>query len=91
MIKSDFENGVAFFYILFLKPTVAVMKEYKVETFIYYSKVTFDSKHIVKSSKKEIQEKLDAMSKEGWQLTSTDATNFGAAVYIYLYFEREAK
>ncbi len=65
------------------------MKEYKVETLIYYSKVTLDSKHIVKSSKKEIQEKLDIMSKEGWHLVSTDATNFGAAVYIYLYFERD--
>jgi len=67
------------------------MKEYQVETLIYYSKVTLDSKHIVKSSKKEIQQKLDAMSKEGWLLTSTDATNFGAAVYIYLYFERDVK
>ena len=64
------------------------MKEYKVHTFIYCSKVTLDSKHIVKSSNKEIQDKLDEMSKEGWHLTSTDATNFGAAVYIYLYFER---
>lgn len=65
------------------------MKKYQVETLIYYSKVTFDSKHIVKSSKKEIQEKLDIMSKEGWHLASTDATNFGAAIYIYLYFERD--
>ena len=65
------------------------MKEYKVETLIYYSKISLDSKHIAKSSKKEIQEKLDAMSKEGWRLTSTDATNFGAAVYIFLYFEKD--
>lgn len=65
------------------------MKEYQVETLIYYSKITLDSKHIAKSSKKEIQEKLDVMSKKGWHLTSTDATSFGAAVYIYLYFERE--
>lgn len=64
------------------------MKKYQVETLIYYSKITLDSKHIAKSSKKEIQEKLDEMSKDGWQLTSTDATNFGAAVYIYLYFEK---
>jgi len=34
------------------------MKDYKVETLIYYSKFIFDSKHITKSSKKEIQEKL---------------------------------
>ncbi|MFX0557612.1 DUF4177 domain-containing protein [Maribacter sp. CXY002] len=64
------------------------MKEYKVETFIYYSKLTFDTKHIIKSSKVEIQEKLDQYAKDGWRLASTDATSFGAAVYIYLYFER---
>lgn len=62
--------------------------EYKVETLIYYSKLTLDSKHIVKSSQKEIQEKLDLHSKEGWKLTSTDAVSFGAAIYIYLYFEK---
>lgn len=67
------------------------MKEYQVETLVYYSKITLDSKHIAKSSKKEIQEKLDMMAKEGWKLTSTDATSFGAAVYIYLYFEREVQ
>ena len=65
------------------------MKEYKVETLIYYSKLTFDSKHIVKSSKKEIQQKLDEYSKEGYKLTSTDASNFGSALYIYLYFEKD--
>ena len=65
------------------------MTDYKVETLIYYSKVTLDTKHIAKSSKKEIQEKLDEYSKNGYKLASTDATNFGAAVYIYLYFEKE--
>ena len=65
------------------------MKEYKVETLIYYSKVTLDSKHIAKSSKKEIQEKLDEYAKNGYKLTSTDASNFGAAMYIYLYFEKD--
>ncbi len=64
------------------------MKEYKVETLIYYSKITLDTKHIAKSSKAEIQVKLDEYAKDGWRLASTDATNFGAAVYIYLYFER---
>ncbi|MDR9417111.1 MAG: hypothetical protein RI564_12570 [Gracilimonas sp.] len=64
------------------------MKEYKVEALIYYSKLTSDSKHIAKSSKKEIQEKLDEYAKNGYKLTSTDATNFGFAVYIYLYFEK---
>jgi hypothetical protein len=66
------------------------MKEYKVETLIYYSKLTTDSKHIAKSSQKEIQEKLDEYSQKGYKLKSTDATNFGLAVYIYLYFEKEA-
>ncbi len=65
------------------------MKEYKVETLIYYSKITTDTKHITKSSKKEIQEKLDEYSKDGYRLASTDATNFGLAVYIYLYFEKD--
>jgi len=65
------------------------MKDYKVETLIYYSKLTTDSKHITKSSKKEIQEKLDEYSKNGYKLASTDATNFGLAVYIYLYFEKD--
>jgi hypothetical protein len=64
------------------------MKNYKVETLIYYSKLSLDSKHIVKSSKKEIQEKLDEYSNNGYQLVSTDAANFGAALYIYLYFEQ---
>ena len=64
------------------------MKEYKVETLIYYSKLTLDTKHIAKSSKAEIQEKLDEYAKNGWRLASTDATSFGAAVYIYLYFEK---
>lgn len=66
------------------------MPDYKVETLIYYSKITTDSKHIAKASQKEIQEKLDEYAKEGYKLVSTDATNFGLAVYIYLYFEKMA-
>jgi hypothetical protein len=65
------------------------MKDYKVKTLIYYSKFTFDSRHITKSSKKEIQEKLDEYAKKGYKLTSTDASNFGLALYIYLYFEKD--
>lgn len=64
------------------------MKDYKVESLIFYSKLTTDTKHIVKSSKKEIQEKLDDYAKDGYKLASTDATSFGSAVYIYLYFEK---
>ncbi|WP_282075962.1 DUF4177 domain-containing protein [Maribacter sp. BPC-D8] len=64
------------------------MKEYKVETLIFYSKLTFDRFHLAKSSNKEIQEKLDEYAKNGWRLVSTDTSNFGAAMYIYLYFEK---
>lgn len=64
------------------------MKEYKVESLIYYTKITLDKEHILKDSTKDIQAKLDEMAKEGWRLISTDATDFGFAVYFYLYFER---
>lgn len=65
------------------------MKEYKVESLTFYSKLTTDRNHIAKSSQKAVQEKLDEYAKNGYQLASTDATSFGAAVYIYLYFEKE--
>ena len=65
------------------------MKEYKLESFIYYSKLTLDSHHILNSSTAEIQAKLDEYAKNGWRLASTSTTNFGAAVYIYVYFERD--
>lgn len=65
------------------------MKEYKLESLIYYSKLTFDRYHILKDSSKDIQAKLDEMSKDRWRLASTDMVSFGAAVYIYLYFERD--
>ncbi|MDT0689070.1 DUF4177 domain-containing protein [Salegentibacter sp. F188] len=65
------------------------MKEYKVESLIYYSRLSLDKNHISKRSKTEIQEKLDEYAKNGYRLASTDATNFGYAVYIYLYFEKD--
>ncbi len=65
------------------------MKEYKLESLIYYTKLTLDKEHIIKSSAADIQAKLDERASEGWQLVSTDATDFGAAVYFYLYFERD--
>ncbi|MBX2875117.1 MAG: DUF4177 domain-containing protein [Saprospiraceae bacterium] len=64
------------------------MKEYKVESLIYYTKITFDKEHIIKDSTKDIQDKLNEMAKDRWRLISTDATDFGFAVYFYLYFER---
>jgi len=65
-------------------------KEYKLESLIYYSKLTLDKEHIVKSSTTDIQAKLDEHAADGWRLVSTDATDFGFAVYFYLYFERDA-
>ena len=65
------------------------MKEYKLESLIYYSKMTFDKEHILKSSSKDIQEKLDIYAKDGWRLVSTDVEDFGAGMYFYLYFERD--
>lgn len=66
------------------------MKKYKLESLIFYSKLTTDKEHIVKSSSIEIQAKLDEYAQDGWRLVSTDATDFGFAVYFYLYFEKDA-
>ena len=68
------------------------MKEYKVEALICYPEVMLDSEHIMKKSKEEIQAKLDDYASQGYRLTSTSSTDlggFGAAVYIYLYFEKD--
>ena len=65
------------------------MKEYKVEGRLYYSKLTARKDHITSKSCEEIQYILDEYSNQGWRLLSTDATSFGSAVYIYLYFERD--
>lgn len=65
------------------------MKEYKVEARTFYSALTLNKEHIAESSAEEIQQLLDTYVRDGWQLASTNATSFGAAVYIYLYFERD--
>ena len=65
------------------------MKEYKLESLIYYTKVTLNPNHIAENSSKDIQAKLDEYAQKGYRLVSTDATNFGFAVYIYLYFEKD--
>lgn len=67
------------------------MKEYRVEARTYYSKATLNKEHIAESSAEEIQSLLDEYTASGWWLASTDATSFGSAVYIYLYFERETE
>ncbi|MGB5379273.1 DUF4177 domain-containing protein [Muriicola sp.] len=64
------------------------MKHYKVETLIFYTKAFANKNHIKEASQKAIQEMLDKYSRDGWQLSSTDAAPFGAAIYIYLYFEK---
>lgn len=66
------------------------MKQYKVEALVYYTKVTLDKEHIVKASMIDIQQKLDEYGRKGWRLVSTNATDFGFAVYFYLYFEADA-
>jgi hypothetical protein len=65
------------------------MKEYKLESLIYYSKLFADKEHIIQNSSKDIQAKLDEYAKNGYRLVSTDATDFGIAVYFYLYFEKD--
>lgn len=67
------------------------MKEYHLESLIYYSKITFDREHILKASTRDIQQKLDEYAADGWRLASTDIEDFGAGMYYYLYFERDKK
>lgn len=62
------------------------MQDYKVEPLIYYSKLTGDKYHVINDSKRDIQAKLDEYAEKGYILVSTDASNFGSALYIYLYF-----
>ena len=67
------------------------MKKYKVESLVFYSKpLKTDREHILKSSNPEIQAKLDEYARNGWRLVSTNATQFGMAIYFYLYFEKDA-
>lgn len=65
------------------------MKQYKVEARTYYSKISLNKQHIIESSMPEIQQIMDNYAADGWSLVSTDAANFGLALYIYLYFEKE--
>ena len=66
------------------------MKEYKLESLIYYTKAFAKREHILESSSRDIQARLDEYAQKGYRLVSTDATDFGYAAYFYLYFEREA-
>ena len=66
------------------------MKKYKLESLIYYTKMFAQKEHIIEASSDDIQKKLDELASHGWRLISTDATDFGMAVYFYLYFEKDA-
>ncbi len=66
------------------------MKKYKVEARTYFSKITTNKNHIAESSADEIQYLLDDYVSKGWTLVSTDAASFGTAMYVYLYFEKDA-
>lgn len=64
------------------------MSQFIVETLVFHTKLTFDFKHIATDSQRAIQQQLDVYSRKGYKLISTNATNFGLALYIYLYFEK---
>ncbi|MEM6646812.1 MAG: DUF4177 domain-containing protein [Bacteroidota bacterium] len=64
------------------------MPQYKVESFIYYSKALANKNHIVDGSTKDMQAALDKYARDGWKLVSTDVASFGMAMYAYLYFEK---
>ena len=66
------------------------MRKYKVEVLSFYSKIGGGKNHIVETSSEEVQKKLDEYTADGWSLASTDASNFGHALYIYLYFEKDS-
>lgn len=67
------------------------MKEYKVESFTFWSKMSSNKNHILDDSTQQIQETLNKYSNDGWILASTDKFSFGSAVYMYLYFERDIR
>lgn len=65
------------------------MKDCKVENLIYYSELTSDPNHILKNSKKDIQEILNKYAENGYSLVSTHSTKFDRTIYIYLFFEKD--
>ncbi|MEM0962840.1 MAG: DUF4177 domain-containing protein [Bacteroidota bacterium] len=65
------------------------MTEVRVESKTFYSKPTLNKDHIAESAQEWAQATIDDYLAGGWRLASTDATSFGAAVYVFLYFERE--
>ena len=67
------------------------MSKTVVETLCYYSKLFPKGRFWLRDKAKEdIQVLLDQYSADGFELTSTDAHQFGWATYIYLYFSKSA-
>ena len=66
------------------------MRQYKVEALAFFPRVTGDKEHVVRTSQADIQQVLDDYARRGWRLVSTNATDSGSAVYVYLYFEADA-
>ncbi len=63
------------------------MMQYKVEALAFFPQMTFDKEAVVRASQARIQEVLDDYAHRGWRLASTDATDSGSAIHVYLYFE----
>jgi hypothetical protein len=63
------------------------MTQYKVEALAFFPQMTFDKDAVVRSSQGKIQQVLDDYVRRGWRLVSTNATDSGSALYVYLYFE----
>lgn len=72
----------------YIENQILIMKQYKVESRAFFSKVTTDKEHIVDSSMDDIQGILDHYVDNGWTLFSTNSSSFGRALYVHLYFEK---
>jgi hypothetical protein len=65
------------------------MRQSKVEALAFFPELTFDKERVIRTSQAEIQRVLDDRARRGWRLVSTNATDSGSAVYVYLYFEAD--
>lgn len=65
------------------------MRQYKVEALAFFPEMTFDKERVVRKSQAEIQQVLDDHARRGWRLVSTNATDSGSGLFVYLYFEAD--
>ena len=65
------------------------MRQYMVEALAFFPELTFEKERVVRKSQAEIQQVLDDYARRGWRLVSTNATDSGSAIYVYLYFEAD--